>query len=196
MRVPRILASPDSAGFLGRGAISRRLAQLGMSRFFAATASPASSPCSPELFFARSRVVTGATRIELFMGVGPPTLCAFRLGEPRVLSRDLASPVTQWCSSGVSTSDAAVDPPRLDLAAATAERTCVFHRARTAGAENGLSTRRSPPRTPSTGCRSRLSSGVTALRPACSADRHAAGTPFHPSPLPAPSRVYRAAAQG
>jgi hypothetical protein len=31
----------------------------------------------------------------LLLGVGPPTLCAFRLREPRVSSRDLASPVAR-----------------------------------------------------------------------------------------------------
>jgi len=160
MSVPLTLASPDSAGFLVRGAIRVAWSRLGISRIFAAIASPVQALAAPSFdriapaFFARSRAVAGATR-----GAPPveAALCGSWTADPLRLSAGRAK-------GSVTRSDVPCRPlvrrrsfhfRRHRPSAASrplgrnTARTSVFHRARTACTEHGLGTRRSPPRTPS-----------------------------------------------
>lgn len=126
---PLARASPDRTGFLGRATIRVAFTRLGMSRFFAATASPAIQSLRPELFFfARSRADAGATRFELSLGVGLPTRRAFRLGGPSSVTRSdvpchpdtplrACTPCGMRCDPGASVSRTAACPSRADLAA-------------------------------------------------------------------------------
>jgi hypothetical protein len=152
-----------------------------MSRFFAATASPASSPRSPELsFFARSRVVAGATCVLLCLGVGPPTLCAFRLREPRYCHEI-------WCpmSPGGAAQELPVPSPPSIRPATTSRPRCRTKRRFPPSQDvlRRVRVRYAPVVTQDTFEWSELLAlcrRFTALHATCSVERHAVGTPFSP----------------
>jgi len=208
MSVPPTLASPDSAGFLVRGAFRVALSRLGISRFFAAIASPVQALAVPSFVFSLAP--------ELAQVLPAPRL--FRGSSCWELDRRPSAPFS-WESQGFCHE---IGRPMSPDGVAPDIPFPAIHRSSAAPRPFGRGparTMRFPPsqddsrrervRYPTVVAqdafdwseilffrRTNPAPGVIAQRATCSATCRATGTPFHPSPLPAPSRVVRAAAQG